>query len=139
MPHGPGDSAPHPSPLPEGGRGKFAMVSTTTVRKMKWMDYYGDPGQYTGEVDSSNMPNGRGTMKYDHGLVQEGMWARGQFVEGSDTNPNNDRSADADDATRKVAPRKSSSRSKEGVGGERSGSKKTSSSSKNASVKRMDP
>lgn len=125
--------------VPEGGRGKFSMVSTTTVRKMKWMDYYGDPGQYTGEVDSSNMPNGRGTMKYDHGLVQEGMWARGQFVEGSDTNLNNAGAAGAEDATRKVATRKSSSRSKEGGGGERSGGKKISSSSRDASGKRMDP
>jgi hypothetical protein len=51
---------------------------------MKWMDYYGDPGQYTGQVDSTNMPNGKGTMRYDHGLVQDGMWARGQFMEESD-------------------------------------------------------
>lgn len=57
-----------------------------TVRRMKWMDYYGDPGHFTGEVDSTNMPNGMGTMRYDHGLVQEGMWTRGQFVEGSDLN-----------------------------------------------------
>lgn len=54
------------------------------VRKMKWMDYYGDPGEYTGEVDSSQMPNGKGSMKYDHGLIQEGLWTKGQFVEGSD-------------------------------------------------------
>ena len=54
------------------------------VRKMKWMDYYGDPGEYTGEVDSDNMPNGKGSMKYDHGLIQEGLWNKGQFVEGSD-------------------------------------------------------
>jgi len=56
----------------------------TTVRRMKWMDYYGDPGEYTGEVDSSDMPDGRGSMKYDHGLIQEGSWKEGQFVEGSD-------------------------------------------------------
>ena len=53
---------------------------------MKWMDYYGDPGEYTGEVDASNLPHGKGSMKYDHGLIQEGMWTRGQFVEGSDMN-----------------------------------------------------
>ena len=51
---------------------------------MKWMDYYGDPGEYTGQVDENNMPNGRGSMKYDHGLIQEGLWSKGQFVEGSD-------------------------------------------------------
>mmetsp|Transcript_25943 Transcript_25943/g.54182 ORF Transcript_25943/g.54182 Transcript_25943/m.54182 type:complete len:207 (-) Transcript_25943:329-949(-) len=68
-----------------GGKSSNAGGSgAKTVRKMKWMDYYGDPGEYTGEVDSSNMPNGRGAMKYDHGLIQEGLWAKGQFVEGSD-------------------------------------------------------
>lgn len=56
------------------------------VRKMKWMDYYGDPGEYSGEVDRSSMPNGKGVMKYDHGLIQEGLWEKGQFVEGSDVN-----------------------------------------------------
>jgi len=54
------------------------------VRKMKWMDYFGDPGEYTGEVDGDNMPHGKGSMKYDHGLIQEGAWSKGQFVEGSD-------------------------------------------------------
>lgn len=54
------------------------------VRKMKWMDYFGDPGEYTGEIDGDNMPHGKGSMKYDHGLIQEGMWSKGQFVEGSD-------------------------------------------------------
>ena len=59
--------------------------SKQEVRKMKWMDYYGDPGEYTGEVDSSQkLPNGNGSMKYNHGLIQEGLWAKGQFVEGSD-------------------------------------------------------
>ena len=60
-----------------------------TVRKMKWMDYYGDPGEYTGEVDSRNMPHGKGAMKYDHGLIQEGLWNKGQFVEGSDVEGSN--------------------------------------------------
>ena len=55
-----------------------------TVKRMKWLDYYGDPGEYTGEVDSSGMPDGKGSMKYDHGLIQDGNWRRGQFVEGSD-------------------------------------------------------
>lgn len=35
------------------------------------MDYSGEPGEYTGEVDGDNMPYGKGSMKYDHGLVQE--------------------------------------------------------------------
>ena len=54
------------------------------VKRMKWLDYYGDPGEYTGEVDSSGMPDGKGSMKYDHGLIQEGIWRKGQVVEGSD-------------------------------------------------------
>ena len=58
--------------------------ASVQVRKMKWMDYYGDPGEYTGEVDGDNMPNGKGSMNYDHGLIQEGLWSKGQFVEGSD-------------------------------------------------------
>ena len=57
-----------------------------TVRKMKWMDYFGDPGEYTGEVGPDGMPDGKGSMKYDHGLMQEGVWRKGQFVEGSDMN-----------------------------------------------------
>eukprot|EP00986_Skeletonema_menzelii_P002647 scaffold737_cov120-Skeletonema_menzelii.AAC.1 len=54
------------------------------VKRMMWLDYYGDPGEYTGEVDSSGMPDGKGSMKYDHGLIQDGNWRRGQFIEGSD-------------------------------------------------------
>jgi hypothetical protein len=114
-----------------GGGGK-STATTMTVRKMKWMDYFGDPGVYTGEVDSSNMPNGKGTMKYDHGLIQDGMWARGQFVEGSDTNLN----LAVDNVTKKMAVRRSS-KSKEGCG-ERS-SKKPLSSSRDASGRKMDP
>lgn len=45
---------------------------------------FGDPGEYTGEIDGDNMPHGKGSMKYDHGLIQEGVWSKGQFVEGSD-------------------------------------------------------
>ena len=89
------------------------------------MDYYGDPGLYTGEVDSSSMPNGKGSMKYDHGLIQEGLWTKGQFVEGSDLN------------TKKSDGMKKSSGRSSG-NGERS---KTSSSTSQRSSggKRMDP
>ena len=70
-------------PAPADGRKPAARK---TVRKMKWMDYFGDPGEYTGEVGPDGMPDGKGSMKYDHGLLQEGMWRKGQFVEGSDMN-----------------------------------------------------
>ena len=55
-----------------------------TVRKMKWLDYYGDPGLYSGEIDATGMPDGTGSMKYDHGLIQEGHWRKGQFLEEDD-------------------------------------------------------
>jgi hypothetical protein len=99
------------------------------VRKMKWMDYYGDPGEYSGEVDKSNMPNGKGTMKYDHGLVQEGLWDKGQFVEGSDVH-NGD-----DDVEKKSSSKKSSSGSAGAAGGAEKSSRKPS-SSKTSSGKR---
>jgi len=99
------------------------------VRKLKWMDYYGDPGEYSGEVDKSNMPNGKGTMKYDHGLVQEGLWDKGQFVEGSDVH-NGD-----DDVEKKSSSKKSSSGSAGAAGGAEKSSRKPS-SSKTSSGKR---
>ena len=93
-----------------GGGGSSSSGSKKVVRKMKWMDYYGDPGEYSGEVDKSNMPNGKGVMKYDHGLVQEGLWEKGQFVEGSDVNNN------ADDDVEKKGTTKESSSSKKSSG-----------------------
>lgn len=68
------------------GKRRGVEGSKKMVKRMKWLDYYGDPGEYTGEVDSSGMPDGKGSMKYDHGLIQDGNWRKGQFVEveGSD-------------------------------------------------------
>jgi len=106
------------------------------VRKMKWLDYYGDPGEFTGEVDTTAMlPHGRGSMKYDHGLVSEGCWANGQFVEGSELNLNRDPnpSNKKKSSSSKSSSKKKSSSSRSG--GERS--KKSSSSS--ASRGTMDP
>ena len=36
-------------------------------------------GIYTGEVNASNLPHGKGRMDYDLGLVLEGMWSNGKF------------------------------------------------------------
>lgn len=72
--------------MPSADGGGSGRAAKKTVRKMKWMDYFGDPGEYTGEVGLDGMPDGKGSMKYDHGLMQEGMWKKGQFVEGSDMN-----------------------------------------------------
>lgn len=111
------------------------------VRKMKWMDYYGDPGEYTGEVDSSNMPDGRGSMKYDHGLIQEGLWTKGQFVEGSDMNspPEGTGKKSSGASSRQLVPKKPS-RSNGGAegGGELRSSRKPSSRS-HGSSRKLDP
>jgi len=121
--------------VPAGNRsrgGKGGGGGNKTVRKMKWMDYYGDPGEYTGKVDSSDMPDGKGSMKYDHGLIQEGMWTKGQFVEGSDM------------SNTSLEGKKSGGRSGEGrkkSGGDRSGGERSGrkhSSSRNSSRK-LDP
>jgi len=98
-----------------------------SVRKMKWMDYYGDPGEYTGEVDGNNMPHGKGSMKYDHGLIQDGLWTKGQFVEGSDIN-----GAEEDEGTKKSSGRSSS-------GQKKSSSRSKNSSSKSSGGRRLDP
>lgn len=44
------------------------------VKNMLFVDYYGDRGRYTGEVNESKLPHGSGEIRYDHGLVQEGKW-----------------------------------------------------------------
>ena len=49
-------------------------ASAKVVKNMKFIDFYGDPGRYTGEVNDQKMPHGMGEMTYDHGLVQEGKW-----------------------------------------------------------------
>jgi hypothetical protein len=50
------------------------ILETKTVKNMKFVDFYGDPGRYTGEVNEARMPHGMGEMTYDHGLVQGGKW-----------------------------------------------------------------
>lgn len=114
---------------------KTTTATTKVVRKMKWMDYYGDPGEYTGEVNSSDMPNGKGSMKYDHGLVQEGLWTKGQFVEGSDSHSVAVTvAASGGNGGGGEGKKKKSSRS--GGGGSGGGSRKHSSS---RGGRRMDP
>mmetsp|Transcript_29109 Transcript_29109/g.53310 ORF Transcript_29109/g.53310 Transcript_29109/m.53310 type:complete len:693 (-) Transcript_29109:362-2440(-) len=116
-------------------------AKTRSVRKMKWMDYYGDPGEYTGEVDGSNMPNGRGSMKYDHGLIQEGSWTKGQFVEGSDSNAVVASSSSDGKKSGGRSGGTSSGRKKSSSGGRSSGerSKKHHSSSRGSSQRGLDP
>mmetsp|Transcript_30436 Transcript_30436/g.64435 ORF Transcript_30436/g.64435 Transcript_30436/m.64435 type:complete len:537 (+) Transcript_30436:251-1861(+) len=47
------------------------------VKNMVFVDFYGDRGRYTGEVNGQKMPHGNGEITYDHGLVQGGTWSRG--------------------------------------------------------------
>jgi len=56
--------------------------SKTNVRGMEWTDLSGDTGRYTGEVNSDRLPQGRGIMKYDYGLIAEGDWVNGVLKEG---------------------------------------------------------
>eukprot|EP00804_Cyclotella_cryptica_P016967 CCRYP_001916-RA/>CCRYP_001916-RA protein AED:0.02 eAED:0.02 QI:592/1/1/1/1/1/2/340/646 len=56
------------------------ILETKTVKNMKFVDFYGDPGRYTGEVNEARMPHGMGEMTYDHGLVQGGKWVSAMTV-----------------------------------------------------------
>lgn len=53
------------------------------VKNMLFVDFYGDRGRYTGEVNERKMPHGNGEITYDHGLVQEGKWLNGVLDEDS--------------------------------------------------------
>ena len=46
---------------------------------MPWTDFNGTSGAYTGEVDGLNIPDGMGSMRYDHGFVTEGSWRDGEM------------------------------------------------------------
>lgn len=54
-----------------------------TVYGMEWIDLTGMSGKYTGAVDENNLPNGKGIMKYDFGLIAEGAWHKGVLNTGS--------------------------------------------------------
>ena len=49
------------------------------VSGMKWSDVNGFSGRYSGEVNSQNIPDGRGLMKYSNGVVEEGVFCNGVF------------------------------------------------------------
>lgn len=55
---------------------------TKFVYGMEWVDRAGLCGKYTGPVDDDDVPNGKGTMKYEFGLVAEGEWIKGVLNEG---------------------------------------------------------
>lgn len=47
---------------------------------MLWTDSIGT-GAYTGEVNGLNIPDGVGSMRYNSGMVTEGLWADGEMEE----------------------------------------------------------
>lgn len=47
------------------------------VKNMVFLDFHGDRGRYTGEVNGQKVPHGVGEIAYDHGLVQVGTWSLG--------------------------------------------------------------
>ena len=46
---------------------------------MPWSDVNGFSGHYTGEVNSQNIPDGKGFMRYSNGVVEEGMFCNGVY------------------------------------------------------------
>eukprot|EP00579_Thalassiosira_antarctica_P004326 CAMPEP_0201894628 /NCGR_PEP_ID=MMETSP0902-20130614/41096_1 /ASSEMBLY_ACC=CAM_ASM_000551 /TAXON_ID=420261 /ORGANISM="Thalassiosira antarctica, Strain CCMP982" /LENGTH=263 /DNA_ID=CAMNT_0048426721 /DNA_START=34 /DNA_END=822 /DNA_ORIENTATION=+ len=75
------------------------------VHGMPWIDSDGDTGLYSGDVNSFNIPNGVGQMKYDDGPLVKGRWKEGEMVieeeEDTDINrqqsPNTNNAASSDD------------------------------------------
>ena len=53
------------------------------VYGMEWIDHTGMAGKYTGKVNKDNLPDGKGVMRYDFGLIAEGEWMKGILNNGS--------------------------------------------------------
>ena len=58
------------------------VAEKTNVCGMEWTDLNGETGRYTGEVNNDRLPNGRGIMKYNYGLIAEGEFVNGVLREG---------------------------------------------------------
>lgn len=54
----------------------------SNVRGMEWIDFKGQSGRYSGEINQDKIPHGNGIMRYDFGLIAEGEWVRGILKEG---------------------------------------------------------
>lgn len=48
------------------------------VAKMPFTDRYKRPGKYTGEINEHGQPDGKGTLRYNNGMVFEGIWKEGR-------------------------------------------------------------
>ena len=59
-----------------GGKGRF-------VYGMEWVDPAGLSGKYTGRVNESDVPDGKGVMRYHFGLIAEGDWIKGVLNTGA--------------------------------------------------------
>jgi hypothetical protein len=49
------------------------------VHEMPWSDVNGYSGHYTGEVNDNEVPDGRGFMQYNNGVVEDGYFVNGVF------------------------------------------------------------
>lgn len=74
-------------------------LQAKVVCGMLWTDVHGATGAYTGEVNCLNIPDGMGSMRYDHGVVTEGMWRDGERVDdnGVDDDDDDDDYSDGDE------------------------------------------
>jgi hypothetical protein len=52
---------------------------------MPYTDRYNREGKYTGEINEYGQPHGHGALRYNNGMVYEGLWVEGQS-EGMDHN-----------------------------------------------------
>ena len=82
-PSGPIPGIPTRSPRGEREPPEDGPEERRVVCGIAWVDRHGDTGIYTGEVDARGVPEGVGSMRYDGGVVAEGVWSGG-FVDGVD-------------------------------------------------------
>lgn len=57
-------------------------VGPHKVKNLKIRDQNRVPGRYSGYVDGSNRPDGKGIMKYENGMEWNGVWREGAQVSG---------------------------------------------------------
>lgn len=92
QPHPPVPSQPAYPPQQQHHYHHHQPPPRKVVCGMPWTDVNGETGSYTGEVNSLNIPDGMGSMRYDNGVVAEGNWRDGE-IDGDDGEDGN-----ADDA-----------------------------------------
>lgn len=90
-------------------------TAAQVVKNMMFVDFYGDRGRYTGEVNAQKMPDGIGEIRYDHGLVQEGKWTNGVLDEDGSiiSGPKNPRTKGTTGEAKSVSSSRRRARSKD--------------------------